>query len=345
MKPTSWACSGFSLLLLALATGGFATEGTMPLAEAQFLQGHPHGLPPADAPWRLVPLPSRIRTEDPDTLQTVWYRLAFHAPEAALSGEPFAVYIPSFFCAFTLYLNGTRIGLVAPPSESYHPRLKRPYQFLLPDKLLQPGENILLLRGECRGFSLSLSGIWVGPERELTPRYEDRQFWQITAAKISSTLGILAGAAMLMVWWRRRKEVSYGLFAVASLFWGAHSATIVLEFIPASLWTEWRALYYFLTGGFCIPLIVFFLRESERRWPWFELLLLAYWLAAPLGILLFGLRERAFMDIYWLAGLSLLMLLALAIFAAHTLSHPSSAGYAMLAASAFAVLLGLNDYL
>jgi signal transduction histidine kinase len=331
--------------LLALATGGLAAEEAIPIAEAQFLQGHPQGLPPADAPWRPVPLPSHIRTDDPDSLKTVWYRVAFQVHEAALSGEPLAVYIPSFFCAFTLYLNGTRIGLVAPPSEAYHPRLKRPYQFLLPDTLLQRGENFLLLRGECRGFSLSLAGIWVGPERDLTPRYEERMFWQITAAKISSTLGILAGAAMLIVWSRRRKEVSYGLFALASLFWGVHSATLVREFIPATLWTEWRALYYFLTGGFCIPLILFFLRESERRWPWVERLLLAYWLAAPLGLLLFGLRERAFMDTYWLAGLFLLMLLALGIFAARTVRYPSSAGYAMLAASVFAVLLGLNDYL
>jgi signal transduction histidine kinase len=187
--------------------------------------------------------------------------------------------------------------------------------------------------------------IWVGPEQELTPRYEERLFWQITVAKISSTLGILAGAAMLMVWWRRREEVSYGLFAVACLFWGAHSATLVREFIPASLWTEWRALFYFLTGGFCIPLMLFFLRESRHRWPLFERLLILYWLTAPLGLLLFGLRERIFLDIYWLAGLFVLMLLALGSFAAHTVRHPSGSGYAMLLAATFAMLLGVNDYL
>ena len=136
----------------------------------------------------------------------------------AKSGQPWAVYLPYLAYGGQIWLNGAQVAQLPENTEGLHVRWIRPHFAPLPDTLLHPGSNRLMVRAALPppGPSMNMPRLGIGPEAELRPLYDRRFFWLSITPYITAVICLLVAAFVLFIWWRRRSEVLYGLFGLAA---------------------------------------------------------------------------------------------------------------------------------
>jgi signal transduction histidine kinase len=284
-----------------------------PLAHANVLEPKqvlmlttPDATPPAsDRAWQRVTLPDIWRDSRPAVPPAVsWYRVDFDYPDSAPSGGSWALYLPYLYDGGQVWLNGAPVAHLTENSDLAHVRWARPHLVPLPDSLLRPGANRLMVRAALAraGASINLPRLGIGPLAELRPWYERRFFWVSITPYITAAMCLLVSAFVLFIWWRRRSEVLYGLFGLAAGLWGIRTLTFVIEVVPVEWWLLWRATYLGATGGFIVAMTVLALRYADIRKPRVERALAAYWVIGPLWLLVGGAAAEPLVNRHWIAG-------------------------------------------
>jgi hypothetical protein len=254
------------------------------------------------------------------------------------------LYLPYFYGGGRIWLNGTPVADVPQNSPTLHVRWERPMLLPLPAAALREGGNVLLLRAvaDDPAFGTVLPRLQAGPQAALQPRFDWRLFVVRTVPVVTVVTGLVVGALVLLIWWRRREEVLYGLFGLAALLWALRTTTFVFDTSPPSLWDGLRLLYFASTGGFVIVLALFALAQAGWSRPVFTRALLGYWALGPLVYLVGGEGPAAR---WWVAGLAPVGMGLVAVVFATAWRQRSAATVAIAMALAVAVAAGLHDYL
>jgi signal transduction histidine kinase len=329
------------------AMAALAAHGAIVEPDAIGLLVAPDEAPPAaQRGWQTVRLPDIWPQARPDQAPAVaWYRTSFEIPAAGPAGA-WGVYLPYLYGGGQVWLNGSRVGLIAEHTPQLHVRWARPHLLVLPDALLLPGRNELAVRAAVppAGVAMAMPRLAIGPMAQLRPLHDRRFFWVSITPYISASICLVAAAFVLFIWWRRRSEVLYGLFGLAAGLWGVRTLTFVIEVVPQEWWLAWRVVYLGATGGFIVAMAVLALRYAGQHRPWLERGLFAYWLLGPAWLLAQGTPAEALVNRYWVAGFLPIGMGIMAMSAWVMLRERTVASAVLPAAMAIAVVAGLHDY-
>ncbi|CAN7432803.1 MULTISPECIES: ATP-binding protein [unclassified Variovorax] len=303
--------------------------------------------PPADAAWETVTLPDDAGYSRPDRAKApAWYRVGFDYPDDPARQAQWAAYVPYFYDGGDLWLNGTLVASVPENTEQVYARTYRPQMTVFPAPLLRPDRNELAIRVAApKGYPLRFPRVAVGPQTELQPLHDRRLFWTRTVPELTVLVSVLVAGFVVFIWWRRRSEVLYGLFGLAAALWATRTMTFLIDAMPMAQWQWWRVIYNSATGGFVIVMAVFTLRYAGVHRPGLERGLVAYWLLGPLSFALGGFAAEPFVARYWLGGMMGVGLLIIATSIGYARRRGTLTSAALSAVMAFAVLVGVHDYL
>jgi signal transduction histidine kinase len=300
--------------------------------------------PPPAVAWQPVSLPHNRPLRGAAEAAS-WYRIDFNGPTQ--DHGPWATYLPYLYNGGVLWLNGVPVASVLSSQPDLHVRWERPQLVALPDALLRPGVNQLLLRLPplADSATLRMPAIQVAPLRELLPAHDRRLFWVRTMAQVTVAVGILVPCFVLFIWWRRRSEVLYGLFGVAALLWAVRTLTFVIEVMPQHEWRWWRVSYHAATGGFIVVMALFSLRYARLNRPWLDRALLAYAFIGPVWMAVRGPQADLLVGRIWGAGLIPIGLCIVAATGWAAVRRREKAAVLLFIAVGLALLAGLHDYM
>jgi signal transduction histidine kinase len=202
----------------------------------------PYRALPAGRSAEPVTLPDNWDSTHPSGSRYVWYTLAFDAPpdwrDAALG-----VYLPAVGMNAALYLNGMRMGSIGRMEEPVTRHFYTPLLFQMPTGLLKASGERNVLQILVVGYPKHRNGlgeVYVGPMEPLRSAWQWRSFWQNTGTLISSTLTLMLGTYVLMLWARERSNAVFGWFGLAALVWGLRNLNLVVTELPLSnlLWSK-----------------------------------------------------------------------------------------------------------
>jgi signal transduction histidine kinase len=342
MKPARWVCcSALAAALWLAPVAGAAASPVYEPIHAALLVNAGSVPPPNDAPWREVLLPDASHD---GKAQVVWLRIPFDRPP---DSESWAVYWPYLYGGGQFWLNGTPLAAVAQSDSENHVRWQRPHLFPLSDARLRSGSNLLHVRIVAADppNGLLVARPAIGPQSALLAQHDRRLLWVRTMPQASVVVCLLVAALVAFIWWRRRSEVLYGLFALALALWGLRTLTFVVESLPTAEWTAWRTLYHAATGGYIVVMALFAMRYAGVHRPSLERALFGYWLVGPLARLLPNTQAEMLVGRLWIAGM-IPVGISVVVFIGIAWWRDRRAGSAaLLAAVAFAVTAGVHDYL
>ena len=240
----------------------------------------------ADPRWRPTELP------DVRKGSVVWYLVDFDRPPASV-GEPAALYLPYLYRGGKVWLDGELVAVIQEPSEATWVRWARPHLLPLPASGLHAGRNTLLLRLALAADTtfVHMPRPAIGAQARLQPAFDRRFFWVRTVPWVTVVAGAGVSLFFLLVWWRRRSEILYGLFGMAVLLWAVRTHTFVFDTLPAAWWPAWRFAYHLSTGGSVVFMALFALALAGWWRRGVAIGLLAYWLIGPAVFLLAGARS------------------------------------------------------
>ena len=305
-------------------------------------------LPPDAGKWIETALPySAPASPQGQRPRVAWYRGRFDVPGEGDVPATWAVYLPFFYQGGQIWVNGRFAGNVPESTPDMHVRWERPQLVTLPPELLKPKGNLLAIRAAAAPTSAMqyFPRVAVGPLADLQPRADRRTFWVFTMAQVTVVVCLLVAGFVLFIYWRRRSEVLYGLFGLATALWGLRTLTFVIERMPADNWQLWRITYLALTGGFIVVLAFFTFRLAGIRKPALEKALVAYWIIGPLWLSLAGISAEPFIDHVWSTGLVPIGLSILGVSVWSMLRQRTLAAAVMPLTLVIAVLAGVHDYL
>jgi signal transduction histidine kinase len=311
--------------------------------EADYVFAREALTPPTHLPWQRVVLPDRWKDSWPGVTGTVWYRVTFKAPRT--EGEPWMVYLPRLREGGALFVNGQLLASVPEPGAGTYVRWMRPHGFVIAPGQLREGDNELHVRVNVLSEDKTMSTVHLGPEAQVRPQYESRLFWTYTAAQITIVVTLSLAVFVIGIWLRRRMDFDYGLFGLASLFWGLHTTNYVIETLPEWAWLPWRVIRYASTGGFVVAMTLFMLRFAGIRRRGFTRLFGAYWLTGPLALAIGGAAVHGAVDRYYQAGLIAIsaFMVAASVYAGWRQRTPGA--LALGSAVIGGIVLGVHDYL
>ncbi|HEY7643127.1 MAG TPA: sensor histidine kinase [Steroidobacteraceae bacterium] len=289
MKPASWACCAISVALLLSACGvrvPAPAETTRGEYAIQWFGMDPWPPSPAVVPddlaWRAVELPyigERDRggfgLAGKRASARVWLRVV-DVPGTDPPGPralAYSVYLPTGSAA-VLYVDGQRLVATDPTLSN---AWQRPVMFQLPYG--SDGghtQHTLVLSFDC---SVGLLGcgvpaLRVGPLAPVTDYFEWQNFLRIDAPRVGSGAILIVGVFALLFWIRRRHEVEYALFFIASLLWMLRTLHYHLSRYPEP--QEW---FWWVTvnslAWLAVTIYMFAFRLHGERQPRIERALIA----------------------------------------------------------------------
>lgn len=313
MKRGRWACSeaavrrwrsligGLSAAAAAVLLGSSpavlaATDGQREAVPAQVqVIASDSPTPPAatDPGWQVRPLAHGVAGPG------AWMRVRFDVRDPE---QPTLLYLPYFYGGGRVLLNGASAADVPHDTEDLRIRWERPMLLPLPAAALKPADNELLIHvyAMAQASWTATPPVLVGSQGLLQPVYERRFFLVRTLPILTWVSGSVVGLLVLFVWLRRRDEVLYGLFGLASLLWAQRTSTFVLESLPPGAWDAWRAVYHLCTGGFVVVMALYTVQLAGWSRRWLTQALIAYGALGPLLYVAFGEGVAARL---WTAGL------------------------------------------
>lgn len=149
----------------------------------------------------------------PDSQGYVWLRKRFSIPES-LSGKLLGCYLGRITLADETFFNGTLVGSAGlfPPHEFSAWNKARLYP--IPDKLIQDGENTLLVKIWVDGEGSIVSNPFIGEISDATRAANRETFWASKMQLIFAFLMLVIGAYHLLLYVKCRSEkdnLAFGL--------------------------------------------------------------------------------------------------------------------------------------
>ncbi|RUL75289.1 sensor histidine kinase [Dyella choica] len=245
----------------------------------------------------------------------VWYRLHMHVRDAS---QPIGLLLDYVCLADAVYVNGSLVhrdpGLTEPLSRSW----VAPQYFLLDQPLLRSGDNIVLIRvSGLAAYQPGLGTVRYGDPQQAYAEYRQAWLARYQLRFFDFAISAVLGGVFLMMWLFRRKDATYGWYAlnvlIGALFEWNYIASDVWPFSGTDGFEAFNVAVYV---AYVCSFAVFLLRYCERRWPRLERVLFALSLFAFAGALgapgwVGSLRGP------WIAVASLIYYIALPTFMLH----------------------------
>lgn len=272
---------------LAFAAPIEASQAPTGIAYAEAVRADWNSEAPPATGWVPASLPDAWDERWPRHEGVVWYRVRWNQADAR---QPVGLLIDYTHLASAVYVNGALLArdphLVEPLSRGWI----RPQYFLLGAPLLRQGENVLLVRvSGILGYEPGLGEITVGDPEVVRERYEADVLRRFDIKLINLAVSTVLGAIFLLMWLLRRKETTFGWFALYELAYALYQYNLTVENPwPFASTDGWQA---FVGAMFLVSVVswaMFLLRYGEQRYPRLEttmglvcLALLAVALLAP----------------------------------------------------------------
>lgn len=250
----------------------------------------PQDLTPPDSPaaWRHVSLPDvrqrAVGTDftGPAEYQMRWYRFRYRAPDDRWPTSV-ALYSPKVVGVATAVLVRTEEGWrpIYDNQAGAREQWVRPLWALIPGALSalhdgQEMEIVLALPVHRKGF-YTVTTAWLGAREDLESMRDRRWALQISVPQATGLTLVVLALFSLSLWWRRRREPAYLLFALASLAWLLRNLHYHID-MPRSLgvldWFWW--VTHASMSWVMLLTFLFALRVVPVRYPLLERLGLAF---------------------------------------------------------------------
>jgi signal transduction histidine kinase len=147
-----------------------------------------------------------------------------------------ALFVPRVGNRGSIKLDGETVLVLGKQGTSLSDTAKRPYLILLP-RARSSGDRRLTVEVEVDpGRWGGLSSFEYGSVKSVTPQYQSHLLWRNMGSTIVATISLVAGLAVLGLWWRTRDRL-FLAFAIASIAWALRVGDRSLE----SVWLPWPA--------------------------------------------------------------------------------------------------------
>ncbi len=258
-----------------------------------------------------------------------------------------AIALPAVSQNVAVFVNDNLLGWSGSFEQPVARNGTRPQIFFIPGGELAEGKNefdlYVVSQPAESGF---LDQVYIGPAEMLKPAFDNYYFFRHTLPwGIALTIGVLS-LFMLLLWYYRRNETEYGLFALGGFFWLLHSLNQLVVDIPffrnANIWDN---LIHISAGLLGLVGIFFTHRLLEKSYPIFEKILLLG--ALILLVLLLLLPKSPFYMLLFHFANFITIIAAFYVFvltAIHALKINSLEWYALAAAVGVIAEFALNDY-
>ncbi|MEZ5535232.1 MAG: 7TM diverse intracellular signaling domain-containing protein [Thiolinea sp.] len=174
-----------------------------------------------------------------------------------------------------VFLNGKLLGWSGSFEQPVARNHSRPMLFPIPDGFLKEGDNrfdIYTVSDSAReGF---LGEAFIAPSELLNPAYQVYYFFRFTAAQVITLAMLVLSGFMCVLWFYRRRDVEYGLFALMGVFWSLHTLNQFVVDIPLST-LHWNWLIQSSYAGLFVCSILFIHRFLQQKHVRAERILLA----------------------------------------------------------------------
>jgi len=278
MKRARWVCCTTSLLLAAVFAAPTAAADRERVVAAdvaierfttQAWPEWPREIPPK-LEWRRVQLPYIGWQSKPQAgerhFARIWVRLADVASANALPRAlAYSAYLPTGFHA-VFYSDGRQVFATdGALSNGWN------VPVLVPLPPSDPGARTLVAAFDCYVGSLGcgVPSFQLGSLGAVSIWYEWQKFLRIDGPRVGSVAILIVGAFALLFWIRRRREVVYRLFFIASLLWMVRTLHYHLPRYPQpESWFWWATICSF--SWLCVAVYLFSFRLQGERSPRIE---------------------------------------------------------------------------
>ncbi len=165
-----------------------------------------------------------------------------------------------------VFLNGKLLGISGSFEQPVARNHSRPMLFPIPDGLIKEGDNrfdIYVVSDSAEeGF---LGEAFIAPSEILAPAYRLYYFFRFTAAQVITLSMLVLSGFMCVLWFYRRSDAEYGLFALMGLFWSVHTLNQFMVDIPLST-PYWNWLNQASLAGLFVCSIVFIHRFLHQKY-------------------------------------------------------------------------------
>jgi len=240
-------------------------EGRITLSSVSYLPSDAENPAELDLKnWTATTLPDSWQ-ERKSTATNIWYRTSFVLDDAPK--QLWAILIPAVKLNAAVFLNGKLLGSGGRFSDPVARNWMRPLLFSIPDGLLHSGNNIIHVRVKSDPpGSGQLCALQLAPYKDLVQAYDVHYLFHITSIEIITTMLLVMGGLIAVLWLVRRNETYYIFYALAVIVWGTHNFNIFIIDIPIStrMW-DWFA--YITIGFYTFLSLIFIHRFLEKHHP------------------------------------------------------------------------------
>ncbi|MBJ9984552.1 histidine kinase [Acinetobacter sp. S40] len=232
--------------------------------------------------WQTVKLPDFWENRWKNYSGTVWYRILWSKNCPTSQIEPFALNIDSINMAGEVYLNKQLIwrdkNLIEPLSRSWN----MPRYWVLPDSELKQGQNEILIRViGIATQSPGLGKVYIGAPHAIIEQNSKYVFEHRTLYFINLVISLTLGTITFLVWLIRRKDSTFGWFALASLLWGLFISNILTtETYPFFHTLQLAKINMLFLVGYVISFTIYAWRFAGKKYKKIENLL---WFISLIG--------------------------------------------------------------
>lgn len=313
------------------------------LSQAEFVSADQAIPPETSANWQPVSLPDWWIKRLPSTAGTGWYRMQFGVP--VVKNTQYAVYLPKLGLNAEVFLNGEWVGSGGSFEEPLARNWNRPLLFTLPTGLLHPGGNTLSVHLQGHAYTQPyLFPPVIGEEVQLRLMYDRLVFRNITLNQTASLIILAVGIFMFSLWWQRRKDIAYGLFAVAAFVWSAQSVNLFIQQAPWST-ALWEILVNASFQVFSVLLLVSMLSFVGISSMLFRRVLWGMLILSPLTLLLAPAEYFFSLTAFWHFGSVLATGVTLAMLVRAAVFQRSSDARKLMVAMAVVMAFAAHDWL
>lgn len=192
-----------------------------------------------DAPktgWKLSPNPNIYTTSNKDWRAGDYHTLLgrFYFEQDAVGVDPIAIYTVGMRNNFTIFINGNEVFRNFANSSDSKNSWYRPFLIGLPEGVLKPGTNEILIHAYSNE-TVGVGRIIMGSHSTLKEYYETKFFWQITAPMAASFALLLIGALAFLFWLGRRQEIELLWLSISTGLWFLRNHQYFSETIPFNI--------------------------------------------------------------------------------------------------------------
>lgn len=256
--------------------------------------------------WESVDLPDQWNKRWPNYNGAAWYKIqwSWSCQNQARLAEPIAFLIHYINSAGAVYLNGDLLWkdkhLQEPLSKSWN----MPRYWILPISALNSGENEILIYVNGLAFqSPGIGQISFNNVQNIYESYQSQVWNRRTLFLINLILSITFGVICFVIWLLRRKESTFGWFALSSFLWVLFISNILSTETfpyPNVLIAAQANLAFFILYvlSFCIYLFRFIQKHFIKVETFF---------GGMTGLIIAGIFLTPQQSVYWVFGLIFLI--------------------------------------